>query len=342
MPSKPVLSCPFILFLLALLLTNCKSTNISTKTKKAPIKIAFGSCSKSDVEQPLWEDIIADEPDIWIWLGDNIYGDTEDMTELRRKYQQQKAKAGYQKLLAKSTILGVWDDHDYGANDAGKEYPKKVESQRELLDFLDASDYDERRERPGIYYSQEFRKKGLVVKIILLDTRYFRDPLLKEGKDNVPDPTGEILGAAQWAWLEQELKNSQADVHIIASSIQVIPVEHTWEKWANFPTERTRLFNLIKNLEVKMPIFISGDRHSAEISKIDWEGTRIFDITSSSLTHTRSNRNGQEELNQYRIGEMIYDDENYGLISISQNEGVQVDVEIKTEENEVLLATIIR
>jgi hypothetical protein len=38
-------------------------------------KIAFGSCNKNEKENPLWEEIIKFDPQMWLWLGDVVYAD---------------------------------------------------------------------------------------------------------------------------------------------------------------------------------------------------------------------------------------------------------------------------
>jgi len=321
------------LFFISLLFfsAGCRTTTIKDKVvntlQKDKIVIAFGSCSHQDREQNLWGDILAEKPDIWIWLGDNFYGDTQDLAILQQKYNKQKSHPVYQQLRNNTTILGTWDDHDYGANDAGKEYEMKDQSQQALLDFLDVPNDDPRRKRQGVYGSYVLNTSLAKIKVVLLDTRYFRDQLIKEGKANVANWEGTILGDAQWKWLEQELQNSEADVHIIASSIQVIPAEHRFEKWENFPKERERLFNLLVDKQVKHPIIISGDRHIGEMSKLEWKGQAIYDITSSSLTHGWSNR--RKEANQYRVGPLVYT-ENYGLIELSRGEEVKIVTTIKS------------
>ncbi|GAB2557988.1 hypothetical protein GCM10027190_04660 [Spirosoma areae] len=280
-------------------------------------KIAFGSCSDQKRPKPLWDDIVAQKPDVWIWLGDNIYGDSENMDTLRDKYTRQKEEPVYQQLRQSTAIIGVWDDHDYGVNDGGKEYPRRKESQQLMLDFLDVPANSPLRQQEGAYSARTYGPKGQRVKVILLDGRYFRDPLKKEGKANVPDPTGDILGAAQWQWLEQQLTNSDADVHIIGSGIQVLPEEHVYEKWANFPTARQRLLDLLGKTKPKGALLLSGDRHIAEVSKVSVPGLGydLFDITSSGLTHVSE---PHEEPNRHRVGEMVAK-LNYGLITIDWN-----------------------
>ncbi|WP_080054268.1 alkaline phosphatase D family protein [Spirosoma aerolatum] len=310
-----------------LILVGCHSTKPSTATndqsRSAPTAdpskpmttIAFGSCSDQKRPKPLWDDIVAQKPDLWIWLGDNIYGDSENMDTLRAKYAIQKANPGYQQLRQTSTIIGVWDDHDYGVNDGGKEYPMRKQSQQVMLDFLDVPTDSPLRMQEGGYSSHVYGPKGQRVKVILLDARYFRDPLKKENKKNVPDPTGDMLGETQWQWLENELTNSDADVHIIGSGVQVLPEEHVYEKWANFTTARKRLLDLLSKTKPKGAFFISGDRHMAEVSKVNVPGLSydIYDITSSGLTHVSA---PHEEPNRHRIGNMVTE-LNYGLITIN-------------------------
>ena len=77
-----------------------KSSTASVDQQKPVTKIAFGSCSDQKRPQPLWDDIVAQKPDVWIWLGDNIYGDSESMDTLRTKYAQQKVKSGLSAVTA--------------------------------------------------------------------------------------------------------------------------------------------------------------------------------------------------------------------------------------------------
>ena len=296
------------------LLGGCR-TSRPEEAQQPITTIAFGSCSDQKRPQPLWDDIVAQKPSVWIWLGDNIYGDTENMDTLRAKYDRQKANPVYQQLRQSTSIIGVWDDHDYGVNDGGKEYPRRKESQQVMLDFLDVPGNSPLRKQEGAYSSHTYGPKGQRVKVILLDGRYFRDPLKKNGKNNAPDPLGDMLGEAQWNWLEKQLTNSDADLHVIGGGIQFLPEEHPFEKWANFPTARQRFLDLIAKTKPKGALLLSGDRHVAEVSKVSVPGLGydLFDITSSSLTHVSQ---PHVEPNMHRVGEMVAK-LNYGLISIN-------------------------
>src|SRR5437879_8884535 len=142
-------------------------------------RIAFGSCAKQDKPQPIWDAVVETKPQRFISLGDNIYADTEDMDVMRAKYALLDKQPGYQKLKKTCPILATWDDHDYGANDAGAEYPKKREAQQVFLDFFGVPKDDPRRKQEGVYNAQVFGPKGKRVQVILLDGRYFRSPLKK-------------------------------------------------------------------------------------------------------------------------------------------------------------------
>ena len=308
----------------------------SFKAERAITKITFGSCSRQDKDQPLWPAVVASKPDLWIWLGDNIYGDSEDMSVLEAKYHQQKNNPGYQELLKTCPVVGIWDDHDYGKNDAGIEFPKKVESQKLMLDFLDEPASSKRRSQMGAFTSYVYGPAKQQVKVILLDARYFRDSLIKVDKKYLPNENGDILGENQWKWLEKELKQSKAAINIIGCGIQMIPEEHAYEKWSNFPKARKRLFEIIGSSKAKGVILLSGDRHIAEISKYENQAISypIYEVTSSGLTHTSTNNTS--EANKHRVGKLI-NVLNFGEIDIDwQKKPLEVKLMIKGLDNQLL------
>jgi alkaline phosphatase D len=310
-------------------------------------RIAFGSCVQQGRPQPIWQAVVAQQPQAFLFIGDNIYGDTLDMDVLRAKYQQLGREPGFLKLKSICPVLATWDDHDYGKNDAGADYPKKKESQQAFLDFFGEPTVSPRRKREGVYNAKVFGPEGKRVQCILLDTRYFRSPLIKakqprgepgEGHpgEYVPndDPESTVLGDAQWNWLAEQL-GVPAEVRIIASSIQVIANEHGWEKWGNFPHERKRLFQLIADTKASGVLFISGDRHSAEISALDpGVGYKLYDVTSSAMNQRVVWHN---ELNPYRLGTK-YVEPNFGTILINWSEAdPTIRLQVRDVQGKVVL-----
>ena len=158
--------------LIALVLPLLSLGHYPTDFKTDISLIAFGSCNKRHLPQPLWEVIQKINPDLWIWMGDNIYGDTEDMAVMKEKYTQQFNLKAYKAFRESIPIIGTWDDHDYGKNNAGGWYPMKKESQQLALDFYEEPEGTARRKQAGLYTAYEFGSNDRKVKVILLDTRY--------------------------------------------------------------------------------------------------------------------------------------------------------------------------
>ncbi len=328
------------LLLIVFLIVSCnRKTTPSAQTSNFPEKlsvIAFGSCNKQNKPQPLWEAIIQNKPDLWIWLGDNIYADTEDMNLMRQKYEMQLEHTDYKKLLNTCQVIGTWDDHDYGENDGGKDFLKKEESKEHILNFLHVAQDAEVRKRPGIYQSYTIGKSPRQVKIILLDTRSFKDDIERKKEIGyIPDENAEILGNAQWQWLEKELSNNAADLTIIANGTQFLPEEHKYEKWANFPTERNRFINLLDETQSKNVFLLSGDRHFGEISSLTTPNNKIpiYEVTSSGMTHSYASL--KDEPNQHRVGNFT-GQLNFGLMLIEWDSPVpNVHLQLRGENNAI-------
>jgi alkaline phosphatase D len=248
---------------------------LSAQARRPLTRIAFGSCAEQADSQPIWDAILAYKPELFIFAGDNVYGDfnTADAGPLRKAYTTADAIAGYNKLRDSVSHLAIWDDHDYGLNDGGGDFPYKAVSKDLFLDFWKVPPSDVRRTREGIYDSRIIGPPGMRVQIILLDVRWFRSPLKltdqrgAPGKERYlpdPDPAKTMLGTTQWTWLADELRKP-AELRLLVSSIQVLAEGHGWERWGNFPRERQRLYDLVRDSGVNGVIFLSGDRHVGAI-----------------------------------------------------------------------------
>ena len=280
-----------VTLLIALSLTSCSiypQVPLSSDTNKGlPTVIGFGSCGDQEKPMPVLDRVLEHRPDLFIYLGDNIYGDSTDMNVLRAKYQTLSERPEFQRLMKSTALIATWDDHDYGRNDAGKEYPKKVESKEIFLDFWKEPEGTERRKTEGIYTSYEYEEGGQKLQVILLDTRTFRGSLLKGSKKGHYIPHQKrgstMLGEAQWSWLEEQLLQP-ADLRIIGTSTQFAHEYNSYESWTNFPFERQRMVDLIQETKANGVIFISGDVHWGEISRRSVKGGYdLYDVTSSGI-----------------------------------------------------------
>lgn len=311
------------IIVLGVLIAGCKTatTGIASPPANPEFTIAFGSCNKASLPNELWDDVLAADPDIWIWGGDNIYADTDDMEKMRQMYAAQNKVPGYRAVKGKMPVIGTWDDHDYGINDGGVEFLAKKESQQQFLDFMGVSATDDLRNQEGIYTSHDYKVSNGNVKIIVLDTRYFRTALTKDTTANRNTKSnaygeGTILGEQQWQWLENELYASEADFNIIITSIQFLSNAHGYERWDNFPHEVDALKKLLKDSKAKRVILLSGDRHISEFSREKVDGLKypLIDFTSSGLTHAFADFKG--EPNPYRVGNVIRT-ESFGLVHLN-------------------------
>ncbi len=295
------------------------------KEPEAVSTIGFGSCANQNAPYPVLLKIAERKPDVFCWLGDNIYGDTRSMKVLREKYTKLGCHEEFRQLNEEAYFLAVWDDHDFGKNDGGKFYTKKRRSKEVFLDFWCEPQDSERRSHRGIYHSKTVGPEGQRVQFIMLDTRTFRDPLRlnvgghvfgikkKWKNDYIPIQrrSATFLGKEQWAWLEKVLLEP-ADVRIVMSSNQFGISYNGYEAWANMPREREKFIGLIKKTKANGIVFISGDVHWGEISKLEADGCYpLHDITSSGITQEWSHI----EPNDNRVGE-AFAPNNAGIIEI--------------------------
>lgn len=294
-------------------------------------KIAFGSCADQHKPCPIWKTIADYDPDLMILLGDNIYSDLVEgelkpatPERIAEAYQRFGSIPEFARLRKGSQLLATWDDHDYGNNDSGVEWQHKQVSAKLFHDFFETPTDSPLRSQAGVYSARVIGPPGKRVQVILLDTRYFRSPLAKadeplpgfRARPYVPASGAGVtlLGEAQWAWLEQQLRQP-AEVRLIGSSIQILSDDHPFEKWGNFPEERQRLFDLIAACEASGVVLLSGDRHLGEIS-LDPSivGYPLYDITASGL-----NQGAQKwraaEANRLRVAALPFGN-HFGAIEI--------------------------
>ena len=292
-------------------------------------KLAFGSCHKrksvSATDGIVWDAIREENPQAFLWIGDAIYPPKRgvaSLSQLQHEYQQMLTNdtIGYSTLHPPLGVYGTWDDHDYGANDAGNDLPSRDQRRELFQQFLNYSQdlQSKLSSRNGLYHSIDFLPTGphnetQRVKLIVLDTRWNRDshcipsvaamiPLgsviacltrwflagTSLGSSRFCPPTTTILGEEQWNWLSNELQTTTAQIHIILSSIQVLSTNPAMEGWGQFPHEQERLLHLLNSNHPSGLILLSGDVHHGEILDPARHTTKqsFLEVTSSGLTHS--------------------------------------------------------
>lgn len=260
-------------------------------------RFAFGSCMNENRSMAFWNAISAQEPQAFLLVGDNVYGDTGSFTDARlptlvQSYKKLSSRQEFDRFRRSVPMMTTWDDHDFGANDAGGSFAFKEYAEKIYETYWNSSDAV--KARPGVYESRIVGPAGKRVQFIMLDTRFFRSDLVRlPYRDPGPslgwyipstDRDATILGNEQWRWLIQEL-DKPAELRFIVSSIQLISSAHGFESWNNFPRERQRFYGLLAEKGVNNAILLTGDRHSGGFYRTSVPGVArpLWEFTSTSL-----------------------------------------------------------
>ena len=330
-----------------------------TAESNATVRIAFGSCLQPYLQpDPVLNKITESNPDVFAWLGDVAYTDAIRIgnrgiamspfvkfvgaEKYRAKLEETKNLSSYQRLRNKTQIVGVWDDHDYGINDGDISFKEKEITQPIWLDFIDEPADSPRRKQKGIWDSYYIGKEQQI-KLILLDSRYYKSGGRFSGNDT--------LGHIQWEWLENQLKNSKAELVLIANGYQILPddrfIPETW-----FYESREKLYDLINKYRVNGVVFMSGDVHIGEIMRNPCSKPRIgydlYEITSSGITHTvfgplrYFTEAWMPPTYDTRVDNM-YIDLNFGIIDVNFTNGhiANISLQIRNRQGDIVREQIL-
>lgn len=254
--------------------------------EEEPYRIALLGCIREYEPAPaLWKYTEIDA-DIALWVGDNIYADTEDdPSVIANGYQTLGNLEAFKAFKSQVPFLATWDDHDYGDNNENKHYALKKESKQLFREFWELEDKIP-ADQEGIYYSHYEVAHGTTLQFIFLDVRYNRDE---------PGIDGDMLGETQWEWFEEELKVN-ADIRFVISGSQILLNKETGsETWDNYPSEKNRLFQLIKTTGAEGLVFLTGDQHYGEVARQD----DVLDYDAIELQFAGVNQIEDPEKNIY-------------------------------------------
>ena len=344
--------------LLSWLLLCAALPSVAAQPKDRPLtRIAFGSCADQNKPCPIWNTIADAKPELLLLLGDTIYADIENgrvkastPEKIVASYAELAKLPAWQKLRAKTPMMAMWDDHDYGHNDAGGDWVHKDAAQKAFHDFFGTPADSPRRTQKGVHSADIFGPVGQRVQVILVDTRYFRSALKKADKPlpgtrivpyiPVTDATATMLGDEQWKWLEEQLKKP-AEVRLLGSGIQVVNDDHPFEKWGNVPKERQKLLDLLKSTKANGVVILSGDRHLGEIS-LDPKslGYPLFDITASGFNQAASEYR-DPEANRYRVSSLSYGN-HFGMVTIEWAADPVIGLQLRHEDGEIAIQSRIK
>ena len=283
------------------------------------IRFAFGSCTYINEEKsnpkefgeplvPIIQSIKRENPNFMLWLGDNVYlrkGDWNSKTGIYNRYTNFKSRAELKEFWKMMPHYAIWDDHDFGPNDADRSFINKDLTLQAFKDFWANPSYGINN-KPGITTSFVYQD----LEFFLLDNRYYRSPNERKTGER------EILGKEQIEWLIDALVNSKANFKFVVVGGQVLSDAAVYENHATYPEERNFLLELIEKEEIKNIVFLTGDRHKTELSELQFKnGTTLYDFTSSPLASRAFDSENEGNNNQVKGTHVAT--QNFGTISVS-------------------------
>ncbi|MFT4678356.1 MAG: alkaline phosphatase D [Flavobacteriales bacterium] len=272
-------------------LENCQfSTQELWQYRKAPpaFSVAVGSCTyinDREYDRPgkpygghyeIFESIASKQPNMMLWLGDNTYfrdADLASESTMNYRYSHTRNIEELQGLLASCHHYAIWDDHDFGPDNSNGSFIGKQAARNAFTNFWANKQYGEQNE--AIYSKFSYND----VDFFLLDNRWHRT-----AKDFV-GIEATILGQVQLEWFIQALQFSKAKFKIVCIGGQFLSDLQQYENYANYPEERELILSLINLNHIQGVVFLTGDRHSTELTKQQLDNENwVYDLTVSPLT----------------------------------------------------------
>ena len=233
-------------------------------------RFAFGSCTRHDA-QPIFAQVESLEPDLFMFVGDSHYGNTADLDSLRWYYRWGLERPQRAALFRNTPTLAVWDDHDFTGNNTHGDAPGKDVALRVFNEFW-ANPAGGTADTPGIFHRYAYGD----VEFFMLDDRYYRSL------------DGNLLGDAQTAWLEEQLKASSATFKFLVSGSQWT-LEGSSDSWAAFPSAQQALLDFLATEQITGVVLMSGDVHRSEFRTVPRsEAYDLPELTSSPMANTNS------------------------------------------------------
>ncbi|HYE53582.1 MAG TPA: alkaline phosphatase D family protein [Chitinophagaceae bacterium] len=267
-------------------------------------------------DSSIFETMAKEKAAFMLWLGDNWYYREVDYgspSGLRYRASYDRSRPVVQNLLKAMPNYAIWDDHDYGPNDADKSYVLKEAALEVFKSYWANPSYGHNGQ--GIYTKFSYSDADF----FLMDDRWFRsNDHLQDSINGKPNPDKRMWGPQQMEWLRNALKQSLANFKIIVTGSQVLNPVSPFDRLLDHPIEYSELMDFLAREKINGVIFFSGDRHHSEIIKQERPGLyTLYDVTSSPLTSGVAKAQGAEANNPARIPGTLIEAQNYSRVSIT-------------------------
>ena len=247
--------------------------------KPAKFRVALTSCMKIGKPQGSWTLLMAQQPDLHLTIGDTHYADTTEPKVQWQHHLRYRREKEFAEVLRKIPTYSMWDDHDFGPNNSDGTASGKENSLLGWKQFW-ANPAGGTASVPGAFY--KFSRGE--VDFFMVDGRYHRSP------DSLPDdPEKRMLGDAQFEWLMDGLKSSQAKFKVIASGSTL--QESEVDGWRIYTFARHRLLDAIKAESISGVMYFAGDVHRSlvhEHHESERVGYPLIEVISSGVANSKT------------------------------------------------------
>jgi alkaline phosphatase D len=257
------------------------------EAKATKFKIGFGGgAGYTPWHEHMWLTILKRAPCAFLFLGDNVYIDTPEISETQRYcYYRRQSRSEYRQFTALTPIYAIWDDHDFGTNDCYSSQslndpPWKMAVLKVFKENFVNPYYGGGTLHPGCWFDFSIGD----VDFIMLDCRFYR-----QNPEEADKPS--MLGPYQKSWLFNKLKKSSGTFKVICSSVPWAPGTKPGSKdtWDGFPDEREEIFSFMEENKIEGVVLLSADRHRSDAWKIERKDFYdLYELMSSRLTNVHA------------------------------------------------------
>ena len=297
-----------------------------------PFRLYLGSCAYTETLLPngypygdgfdIFDNMAAkmaadNLPHFMLWLGDNLYlrpkgiflatSDVASAAQISARYRSVRAMPMFQKLFAATHHYAIWDDHDFGPNDADKSFRLKSDALQVFKRYWPNPDMGS-NDLPGTWTSFVHQD----AEFFFLDDRTYRDAEAAPASE-----TKSMFGRAQLTWLKNSLAASTATFKIICNGSQL------WSEndngvtsgWHSYATERNQFLAWLSEQKLAGLLFLSGDRHNTQVFRLKHPNAPVaYEFSCSPFTSRLSQISKRERANPRFVEALAVEQRNFGTL----------------------------
>ncbi|MFM8303425.1 MAG: alkaline phosphatase D family protein [Actinomycetota bacterium] len=210
-----------------------------------------GACSRTGSDGSVFDAMQAEDPDLVVFSGDLFYENigSNDVDAFRSAYDRALTQPAPASLLRHAPVAYLWDDHDYGPNDADRTSPSRAAARTSY--------------RQGVPYAR-LGPTGPATQAFTMGRVRF---IVTDERSQRSDRS--ILGARQMRWFLDELVRASSS-HALVVWVNSVPwigkASPGADGWSGYPRDRRRIADTVKSEGIDHLVMLAGDAHMVAIA----------------------------------------------------------------------------